>query len=219
MESTYIRFRVIVVPLGCTHSTPPLCSALSPQCPFVVVSDVTWSLMSVALTTVQMGMVLSVQLVLQLVVQLPPVRLMALHQPWRALSLFSERRLDFLTEWMVDTFRRWETFLPLFELLVSFLQMSALGAASTDMLLSLSMLLLESSSESLASCYLGVLVCTRCTFPTNRCDLTNLTLPPLLSLSEDLSGDVAGFDVNPCSCMKWTFLSSADAKVVPQFFS
>ena len=34
---------------------------------------------------------------------------------------------------MVDTFRRWETFLPLFELLVSFLQMSALGAASTDM--------------------------------------------------------------------------------------
>ena len=98
MESTYIRYRVIVVPLGCTHSTPPLCSALSPQCPFVVVFDVTWSLMSVALTTVQMRMVLSVQLVLQLVVQLPPVRLMALHQPWRALSLFSERRLDFLTE-------------------------------------------------------------------------------------------------------------------------
>ena len=66
------------------------------------------------------------------------------------LSLFSERRLDFLTEWIVDTFRRWDTFLPLLELLVSFLQMSALGAASTDVLLSLPMLLLESSSESLA---------------------------------------------------------------------
>ena len=49
-----------------------------------------------------------------------------------ALSLFSERRLDFLTEWIVDTFIRLDTFLPLLELLVSFLQMSALGAASTD---------------------------------------------------------------------------------------
>ena len=69
-----------------------------------------------------------------------------------ALSLFSERCLDFLTEWIVDTFRRWDTFLPFFELPVSFFQMSALGAASTDMLLSLLMLLLlsESSSESLA---------------------------------------------------------------------
>ena len=105
-------------------------------------------------------------------------------------------------------FRRWDTFLPLFELLVSFLQMSALGTASTDILLSLPMLLLESSSESLASCcMLG------CTFPTNHCDLTNLTLFPLPSLSEDLSGDVAGFDVNSCSCMKWAFLSSADAKI------
>ena len=64
------------------------------------------------------------------------------------MSLFSDRRLDFLTEWMVDTFRRWATFLPFFELVVSFLQMSALGAASTDMLLSLPMLLSESSSES-----------------------------------------------------------------------
>ena len=67
-----------------------------------------------------------------------------------SLSLFSERRLDFLTECMVDTFRRWDTFLFFFELLVSFLQISALGAASTDILLSLPMLLLESSSESLA---------------------------------------------------------------------
>ena len=54
----------------------------------------------------------------------------------------------------------------------------------------------------------------------NRCDFTNLTLFPLPSLSEDyLSGGVAGFDVNPCSCMKWAFLSSAVAKVFPQFFS
>ena len=52
-----------------------------------------------------------------------------------SLSLFSDRRLDFLTECMVDTFRRWDTFLPFFELVASFLQMSALGAASTDMLL------------------------------------------------------------------------------------
>ena len=44
-----------------------------------------------------------------------------------SVSLFSDRRLDFLTEWIVDTFRRWNTFLPFFELLVSFLQMSALG--------------------------------------------------------------------------------------------
>ena len=64
-------------------------------------------------------------------------------------SPFSDRRLDFLTEWIVDTFRRWDTFLPFLELVVSFLQMSALGAASTDMLLSLPRLLLESSSESL----------------------------------------------------------------------
>ncbi len=68
--------------------------------------------------------------------------------------------------------------------LVSFLQMSSLGAASsTDILLSLPMLLSESSSESLAGWCFGVLVCTRCTFPTDRCDLTNFTLPPLLSLS------------------------------------
>ena len=66
-----------------------------------------------------------------------------------SLSLFSDRRLDFLTEWMVDTFRMWDTFLPFLALLVSFLQMSALGAASTDMLLSLPILLLDSSSESL----------------------------------------------------------------------
>ncbi len=102
---------------------------------------------------------------------------------------------------------------------MSFLQMSALGAVSTDMLLSLSMLLLESSSKSSANYRLGVLVCTRCTFSTNRSDLTNLTSPPLLSLSEDLSGGVAGFKVNPCSWMKWVFLSSADAKILPQFFS
>ncbi len=136
-----------------------------------------------------------------------------------SLSFFSDRRLDFLTEWIVDTFQRWDTFLPFFEVLVSFFQMSALGAASTDMLLSLPMLLSESSSKSLACLRLGVLVCTRCTFPTNRCDLTNLTLFPLPSLSEDLSGSVAGFDVNPCSWIKWAFLSSADAKVLPQFFS
>ena len=96
--------------------------------------------------------------------------------------------------------RRLDTFLPLAELLMSFLQMSALGAASTDMLLSLSMLLLEWSSESSASCRLGVLVCTRCSFPTNRFDLTNLTLPPLLSFSENLSGGVAGFDRFPFVC-------------------
>jgi hypothetical protein len=60
-----------------------------------------------------------------------------------SLSLFSERRLDFLTEWMIDT-----SFL---ELLVSFLQISSLGAASTYILLSLPMLLSESSSKLLAS--------------------------------------------------------------------
>ena len=120
---------------------------------------------------------------------------------------------------MVDTIRRWDTFLPFLELLVSFVQMSALGAASTDLLLSLPKLLLELSSESLAGWCLGVLVCTRCTFPTNRCDFTNLTFLPLLSLSEYLSGEVVGFDVNSCSCMKWVFLSSANAKVLPQFFS
>jgi hypothetical protein len=50
--------------------------------------------------------------------------------------------------------------------------------------------------------------------------LTNLTLFPLPSLSEDSSGGVVGFDVNPCSWIKWwAFLSSADAKVLPQFFS
>jgi hypothetical protein len=59
-----------------------------------------------------------------------------------SLSLFSDRRLDFLTECMVATFRRWDTFLPFLELVVSFFQMSALGAASTDMLLSLPILLL-----------------------------------------------------------------------------
>jgi hypothetical protein len=125
------------------------------------------------------------------------------------LSLFSERRLDFLTEWMVDTFRRWDTFLPLFELLMSFLQMSALGTASTmsalgtastDMLLSLSMLLLLLESVGLHALY----------FSHNRCDFTNLALLPLASLSKDLSGGVAGFDVNPCSAV---------AKVLPQFFS
>ena len=121
---------------------------------------------------------------------------------------------------MVDTLRRRDTFLLLVELLVSFLQMSDLCAASTDILLSLSILLLESSSESSASCrLLGALVCTRRPFPNNRCDWTNLTLSPLLSLSEGLSGGVAGFDVNPCFCMKWAFLSSADAKVLPQLFS
>ncbi len=134
-------------------------------------------------------------------------------------SLFSDRRLDFLTEWIVDTFRRLDTFLPFFELVTSFLQMSSLGAASTDMLLSLPILLLESSSESLACWRLVVvLACTRCTFPTDRCDLTNLTLLPFPSLSEDLSGGVVGFDVYPCSCMKCVFLSSAEAKVLPQFF-
>ena len=108
--------------------------------------------------------------------------------------------MDFLTECMVDTFRRWDTFLPFLELLVSFFQMSALGAASTDMLQSLPMLLLESSSKSLAGWRLVVvLACTRCTFPTDRCDLTNLTLLPFPSLSEDLSGGVVGFDENPCS--------------------
>ena len=153
--------------------------------------------MLIALITAQLAMVLSVQMVVQLVTGsvddlAPPFEL----------SLFSVRRLSFLTDWMVDTFRRRDTFFPLVGLLVSFLQMSALGAASTDILLSLSMLLLESSSESSASCRLGVLVYTRCTFPTNRCDLTNLTLPPLLSLlslSEDLSGGVTGFDRCPCS--------------------
>ncbi len=66
-----------------------------------------------------------------------------------SLFLFSDRRLDFLTEWIVDTFRRWDTFLPFLELIVSFFQMSALSAASTDMLLSLPMLLSESFFESL----------------------------------------------------------------------
>ena len=154
--------------------------------------------MLIALITAQLAMVLSVQLVVQLVTGsvddlAPPFEL----------SLFSVRLLGFLTDcMMVDTLRRRDTFFPLVGLLVSFLQMSALGAASTDILLSLSMLLLESSSESSASCRLGVLVYTRCTFPTNRCDLTNFTLPPLLSLlslSEDLSGGVTGFDRCPCS--------------------
>ena len=96
-------------------------------------------------------LIVSVVLLLsvQLVVQLPPSSDDAFASGL-ALSLFSERRLDFLTEWIVDTFRRLNTFLPLLELLVSFLQMSALGAALTDILLSMPMLLLESSSESLA---------------------------------------------------------------------
>ena len=80
------------------------------------------------------------------------------------MSLFSDRRLDFRTEWMVDTFRRWNTFLPFFELVVSFFQMSALGAGLTDMLLSLPMLLSESSSLSLACWRLGVLVCTHAVY-------------------------------------------------------
>ena len=84
MESTCIRLRiVVVVPLDYNNSTPPLCGALSSdsQYSLVVVYDVTASLMSVALTTLQMAMVLSVQLVMQLLVQLPPIQLMALHQP------------------------------------------------------------------------------------------------------------------------------------------
>ena len=92
-----------------------------------------------------------------------------------SLSLLSNRRLDFLTKWIIDMFRRWDTFLPFFELLVSFLQMSALGAASSNVLLSLPMLLSESSSESLGCWRLGVLVCTRCTFPR----LHELYLVPL----------------------------------------
>ena len=74
----------------------------------------------------------------QLVVQLPPVYLDDGFASGLSLSLSR----DFLTEWIVDTFRRWNTFLPFLELLVSLLR--------TDMLLSLPMLLLESSSESLA---------------------------------------------------------------------
>jgi len=46
------------------------------------------------------------------------------------LSFLSEICLGFLTAWMVETLRRRDTFLPLFELLVSFLQMSALGAVA-----------------------------------------------------------------------------------------
>ena len=98
--------------------------------------------------------------------------------------------------------------------------MITLRVASTVMLLPLSMLSLVSSSEALASCRVSVLVCTRCAFPTNRCDLRDLTFPPLLFFSsEDLSGGVAGFDRCSCSWMKWVFLSSADANVLPQFFS
>ena len=38
MESINISLRiVVVVPLGCNHSTPALCGALSPQCSLVVV--------------------------------------------------------------------------------------------------------------------------------------------------------------------------------------
>jgi hypothetical protein len=129
---------VVSVPLDSIRSTPSLCGALSPQCSLVVVPDVAASLMSVALTTLQMTIMLSVQLVLRLVVQLPTVRVMALHLAWRCPS--SRKGV-----W------RWDTFLYLVELLVPFLQMSALGAASTDMLLSLPILLLESSSDSLAS--------------------------------------------------------------------
>ena len=36
-----------------------------------------------------------------------------------SLSLFSERRLDFLTEWIVYMIQRWDAFLPFLELLVS----------------------------------------------------------------------------------------------------
>ena len=87
MESTYIRLRIVVlVPLGCNHSI--LLSAA--HC----LRSICWSLyptlMSVALTTVQMAMVLSVQLVLRLVVQLPPVRLMTLHLPWRCHSFLGK---------------------------------------------------------------------------------------------------------------------------------
>ena len=201
--------------LGYIRRTPLRCGAVSPQCSLVVAVDVACSLMSVALTAVQLAMFLAVQLVVQLVLGRFGDLASALESSCSLVGSFA-----FLTEWMVDTLRRRDNSLPLTEPLVSFLQMSDLGAASTDMLLLLSMLLLELSSKSSASCRLGVLVCTRYTFPTNRCDLTNLILSPLLSLSEDLSGGVAGFNINPCSCMKWgAFLSSADAKVLLQFFS
>ena len=114
---------MVLIPPGCTRGTLSPRGASSPLCRLVVVSGATVSMVSVARTRLCIGL---------------------------GVSLFSERRLDFLTECMVDTFRRWDTFLPFLELLVSFLQMSALGAASTDILLSLPMLLLDSSFDSLA---------------------------------------------------------------------
>ena len=112
-------------------------------------------------------------MIVQLMARLLPVRMIPLHRACCCPSSRIGAWTSSLSGWLTRSEGR--SFLPFFELVVSFLQMSALGAASTDMLLSLPMLLSESSPESLGCWRLGVLVCTRCTFPTNRCDLTNLT--------------------------------------------
>jgi hypothetical protein len=93
-----------------------------------------------------MAMMMSVQLV----ARLSPVLMMALYRAFHC--AFSRRGVWTFSRsvWSTRSEGRWGTFLPFFELLVPFLQMSALGAASTDMLLSLPMLLSQSSSESLA---------------------------------------------------------------------
>ena len=87
MESTYIGLQIVVLgPLGCNHSTPPLCGALSPQYSLVVLSDdcSAGNGSAAAGGTTAFGSVDDIASAL-------------------ALSLFSERRLDFLTECMVDT--------------------------------------------------------------------------------------------------------------------
>jgi hypothetical protein len=136
------------VPLDHNHSTPPLCDALSSDSQFIgrcVRRDCVADVGCTDDVTDGDGAVCSAG---DAAVGATASDSVDGFASALALSLFSERRLNFLTEWMVDTLRRWDTFLSLFELLVAFLQMSVLGAASTDMLLSLPMLLLESSSES-----------------------------------------------------------------------
>ncbi len=214
---TCVLPRIVVwVSLGCTRDALLPCVVSSQLCRPVVVPGATELLFSVVLMRLRVLLVM----IVQLMVRLPPAWMI----PWRWACRRPSSRIGVWTSSLSGLLTRseggWDTFLPFFELVASFLQMSALGAASTDMLLSLPILLLESSSESLACWRLVVvLACTRCTFPTDRCDLTNLILLPFPSLSEDLSGGVVGFDVYPCSCMKCAFLSSAEAKVLPQFFS
>jgi hypothetical protein len=116
---------------------------------------------------------------------------------------------------MVDTFLMRDTFLPLAAWLALF-HMSALGGLSTSMLLSL--LISESSSDSSSSSLCSLVVCTRLILLTTRLALLlNLTLLPL-SAGLIFWGGVE-LAPNPCVSMKWVFLSSAVAKLFPQFFS